>query len=67
MRLARVVHDHASDFPEFMRKLANKRLLVADRKDVLKSFGYDLFDEEDGLPDSEYRDAPPQTGRPTKF
>ena len=67
VRLARVVHEHAADFPEFMRKLANKRLLVADRKDVLKSFGYDLFDEEDGLPDSEYRDAPPQTGRPTKF
>ena len=67
VRLGRVVHEHAADFPEFMRKLANKRLLVAERKDVLKSFGYDLFDDEDGLPDSEYPDTPPQTGRPTRF
>ena len=52
VHLARVVHGHASDLPEFMRRLASKRLLVADRKDVLQSFGYDLFDDEGD-------DAPP--------
>ena len=28
------------------------------------AIGYDLFDDEDGLPDPEHPDAPPQSGMP---
>lgn len=61
VHLARVVHEYASDFPEFMRRLASKRLLVANRRDVLRSFGYDLFDDEGD-------DAPPcgEDGEPPR-
>lgn len=50
-RLEKIVLSHANGISHFMKLLAERHLLVAHRKEVLRAFGYEAFADDDGLDD----------------